>query len=159
MYVIKSLPKKKLLKMKCIKQKPVFIFMLYSLMTIFNVAQAELYKCKDNDGSVIYSDRACFNTKSQNLDIVVSPVDQAAASRLRERMHDNKNYKNKKYNNKTSSKVKIVKTEKKSMECQSYIDYIKNNKRQLNSGYTNRQGDTIQKSIDRYSKLYDKNCK
>jgi len=125
---------------------------------------AELYKCKDKDNNITYSDKGCMKTKNQELDLVISPVDDATYQRLKNRTNGNNNQefhrfsipnRVNKYNNK---QVAVIKTKKTSMECKSYTNIINNQKNRLRSGYNATQGKSIQRTISNYSKLYDKNC-
>ena len=141
-----------------------FITLLYLISSLTQPSFAELYKCKDNKSKIIYSDKPCFKTTSQELEIVDSTIDLSIATKLyKQKQEENNNRFSSKKRDKAKKinkgKVISIKTKKESMECKSYKEYIRNGKKQLKSGFTISEGKRIKRSIDEYSKLYDTNCK
>ena len=136
------------------KLKSAALHSLLILTSIFHIEPvlADLYKCKDKNDNVIYSDKPCIHKTPQKLDINISPIDKASAERLKYLQPDDSSTpRNKK-------QVTIIKTQKRNPQCETYINKIKQMKKQLNSGHSNKQGQSIQKSMDQQSELYRQNC-
>lgn len=126
----------------------ILIFLFY-----FDPALAGLYKCKDQNDKVTYRDRPCSKNTRQKLHIHVPPIDEASSERL------------KKYQTKdtpppkTKNQIIIIDKHKPSQECVRYSKELRQMKQQLNTGYTQAQGDSIQQSIDSLTKTYKNSCK
>ncbi len=114
-----------------------------------------LYKCKDDEGNVTYTDNGCVDLTTQELDIVIPTIDEAAAKRLKDRQLNS-------YPSQPRNTVSVVSANKPrsiSNKCQSYKDSIKQYKNELRAGYTQSEGNRIQSSIKEYQSLYNNRCK
>ncbi|MDH5389312.1 MAG: DUF4124 domain-containing protein [Gammaproteobacteria bacterium] len=134
---------------------------LYLGSSLTQLSFAELYKCKDNNNKTIYSDEACLKTTGQEIDIVDSSIDLSISikSHEQEQEQNHNRYSPNRRDSVSKRKIVSVKTKKDSKKCKSYKSKIRSRKQQQKSGYTISEGKRIKNSMDRYSNLYNQNCK
>lgn len=128
------------------------ILMVVGAVFCHELVLAGTYKCRDDNDNVTYTDERCLNQTREDLDIIVAPVDEDAAERL------------KYYQNKISpdpgpkNKITTLKQEQPNPACELLAQKIKQHNERLRSGYTPEQGEAARKTKESLTEMY-RNCK
>jgi len=130
-----------------------------SLFAFQGEAVANMYKCADETGHIIYSDYPCIKTKVRSMDIMVAPVDEDSARRLRNKHGNDSSSGNSRRSSNNSSSSKKTSPKKKDPSCSYYKSQISSLQNSLKSGYTPSQGERLKQSLKDYREKYRKGCK
>ena len=136
------------------------------LINIYIPAQAyNVYKCKDKNGNIVFSQTLCADTKSEFMQVVpASGFDDPLRHKktLTDRAKKETGYK--KSNDISSGRVsKVIKSDDSSKDtnnslCLKYKDKVRRTKADMRSGYTSEQGEYLRDRLRQEKKKLKQYC-
>lgn len=145
-------------------RNPLFIGLF--LAVSLPVHAYNVYKCKDNNGNIVFSQTLCLDTESEFVQVEPATGDDAAPGRyktLTERANKNTHFQ-KNTNSSPKNTSKVIRSRKKSESgdsalCMKYKNRVAKTQADMRSGYTSKQGEYLRSRFREEKKKLGQYCK
>lgn len=136
----------------------IFIFIMSVPVHAYNV-----YKCKDKNGNVVFSQTLCPDTKSEFVQVEPA-TGKDEPSRHNKSLIERANDKYLRKNNSSTKKSRVLNSSQSSKRdnsvlCSKYKNKVKNTQADMRSGYTSKHGEYLRSRLREEKKKLDKYCK